>query len=137
MTLGEQSPVYDSNHNFANFMFRLNCRLPQTPRTPTTAAAHYFDEVFGRSGKPAIGSRPSPFLRRSSASRSIGNRSDFEASINGGGDDDKDEDTLSTNGAAQDPQMEEDFTNYIAGQLNRVRNNATIGTCEDEFTTLA
>ncbi|KAL9001383.1 MAG: hypothetical protein Q9169_000274 [Polycauliona sp. 2 TL-2023] len=55
----------------------LNCRLPQTPRTPTAAAAHYFDDVFSRSSK-ASGEQPR--LRRSSTSRSIGNRSSFYGS---------------------------------------------------------
>ena len=58
----------------------LNCRLPQTPRTPTAAAAHYFDDVFSRSSKA---SEQQPGLRRSSTSRSIGNRSSFYGSVNG------------------------------------------------------
>ena len=49
----------------------ITCRMPQTPRTPTAAAAHfsdsYFDETFSRSTEPR-------FHRRSSTSRSIGNR---------------------------------------------------------------
>lgn len=112
---------------------RLNCRLPQTPRTPTTAAAHYFDDVFSHPGRPPKGGRrPSRLLRRSSTSRSIGNRSDFTASINGAGDEEN-EDATSTNGA--DDHMQENFTTYIADQLNRVRSSATLGTYEDEFTT--
>ncbi|RAO66792.1 uncharacterized protein BHQ10_002804 [Talaromyces amestolkiae] len=111
----------------------LNCRLPQTPRTPTTAAAHYFDDVFSHPGRPPKGGRrPSRLLRRSSTSRSIGNRSDFTASINGAGDEEN-EDATSTNGA--DDHMQENFTTYIADQLNRVRSSATLGTYEDEFTT--
>jgi hypothetical protein len=112
-------------------LVRLNCRLPQTPRTPTSAAAHYFDDVFSRPGRPPKGGRrPSRLLRRSSTSRSIGNRSDFETSINGGGD----EDAMSANGT--DDHMEENFTTYIADQLNRVRSSATLGTYEDEFSTV-
>ena len=31
--------------------------------------------------------------------------------------------------------MEENFTTYIANQLNRVRSSATLGAYEDEFST--
>jgi hypothetical protein len=58
----------------------INCRLPQTPRTPSTAAAHYFDDTMHRSPQrkssihstPGPGSR-TPRLHRSSTSRSMGN----------------------------------------------------------------
>lgn len=117
----------------------MNCRLPQTPRTPATAAAHYFDEVFSRPGKARKSNhRLGRFLRRSSTSRSIGNRSDLESSVNGGGDDEENEDVVSTTGtAAHSPQMEEHFTNYIADQLSRVRNNTALGAYEDELLTEA
>lgn len=52
----------------------MTCRLPQTPRTPTTGAAHYFDEVFTDKGRP----KKPAHLRRSSTARSIGHRSDWE-----------------------------------------------------------
>ncbi|RDL40291.1 Uncharacterized protein BP5553_00270 [Venustampulla echinocandica] len=59
----------------------LICRLPQTPRTPSTGMAHYFDDVFTRNaGAPK---QKKPMIRRSSTSRSLGQRSDFESSING------------------------------------------------------
>jgi hypothetical protein len=58
----------------------INCRLPQTPRTPSTAAAHYFDEMWtrGSSNKKAYPGTPGPesrpkIHRRSSTSRNIGN----------------------------------------------------------------
>lgn len=49
--------------------------MPQTPRTPTSAAAHYFDDIFTDTGKP----KKPHHLRRSSTARSIGHRSDWEA----------------------------------------------------------
>jgi hypothetical protein len=65
----------------------INCRLPQTPRTPGSAAAHYFDDTFGRGTKDKIHGRKksyvgtpgpdTPRMRRSSTSRSIGTRSDW------------------------------------------------------------
>ena len=56
----------------------INCRLPQTPRTPSTAAAHYFDDIMGRGGnksrKNSIPSTPRlGRMRRSSTSRSLSN----------------------------------------------------------------
>ncbi|KAH0365420.1 Six-hairpin glycosidase, partial [Aureobasidium melanogenum] len=54
----------------------VNCRLPQTPRTPTAAASHYFDDVFTRQRRNSQTKKPGN-LRRSSTSRSIGARSDY------------------------------------------------------------
>jgi hypothetical protein len=68
--------------------FRINCRLPQTPRTPSTAAAHYFDDTFSRgnlrrkSSVPGTPKTPGR-LRRSSTSRSIGNHSLYSPSDTG------------------------------------------------------
>ncbi|RMZ90983.1 hypothetical protein DV736_g1759, partial [Chaetothyriales sp. CBS 134916] len=59
----------------------INCRLPQTPRTPATGAAHYFDDMLSRyvtrkntriSEEGTDGPR-TPRIRRSSTSRSLGN----------------------------------------------------------------
>lgn len=47
----------------------MNCRLPQTPRTPIAAAAHYFDDLHLRSRTMLRGVRT---LRRSSTCRSLG-----------------------------------------------------------------
>lgn len=65
----------------------INCRLPQTPRTPSTAAAHYFDDTFSRGNlrrKSSVAGPKSPGtpgrLRRSSTSRSIGNHSLYSPS---------------------------------------------------------
>jgi hypothetical protein len=64
----------------------VNCRLPMTPRTPGTAAAHYFDDILSRNPKGSLARRKSSLgpgtpgpgrMRRSSTSRSIGNRASF------------------------------------------------------------
>lgn len=102
----------------------MTCRLPQTPRTPTSAAAHYFDDIFTTAGKP----KKPAHLRRSSTSRSIGFRSDWETSTNG------DEDEASTpikrknsvgfldeEAIKQKQLIEERFNHYISGQLERVK----------------
>lgn len=54
----------------------MTCRLPQTPKTPSSGLAHYFDDTFTRSAS-AHPVRPAR-SRRSSTGRSIGARSDFD-----------------------------------------------------------
>lgn len=59
----------------------VNCRLPQTPRTPSATAAHYFDDVFASARRKSIeASQKSPKLLRRSSMRSIGNKSDKDLS---------------------------------------------------------
>ena len=108
---------------------RINCRLPQTPRTPTAAAAHYagsyFDEIWGRSSKPRI--------RRSSTSRSIGNS--FNGSVNG---DIRDGSAVGSVGDVVDRERQKSeanqhVANYVNEQLERVRSNESVGAYEDEF----
>ena len=102
----------------------INCRLPQTPRTPTAAAAHfadsYFDEIFARPNNPRI--------RRSSVSRSIGNHN---TSVNGderaGSETDTEERARDRNHANQH------VANYVTDQLERVRSNESVAAYEDEF----
>jgi hypothetical protein len=69
-------------------------------------------------------------LRRSSTSRSIGNRSDFATTVNG----DADSVVLDEDGDNQN-QANEHFTNYVTSQLNRVRSRTSLATYEDEFET--
>jgi hypothetical protein len=112
-----------------SFRRRLNGRLPQTPRSPHTAAAHYFDDIFSRSA------RPHP--RRSSTSRSIGNRSDFATSIHGDGDsiaplDEDEHDDLSAIDSAR-AELADGVRVYAADQLRRLRSQASFGVYEDEF----
>jgi len=102
----------------------MTCRLPQTPRTPTAAAAHYFDDVLSTGPRPK---KPSQ-LRRSSTTRSIGFRSDY------GGDDDDDEDGptspvrrknsvgyLDEDAVKAKQEIQDRFNHYVSGQLERVK----------------
>ena len=105
-------------------MHSMTCRLPQTPRTPTAAAAHYFDDVLSTGPRPK---KPSQ-LRRSSTTRSIGFRSDYEGSANGDDEDPispvrrknsvgyLDEDAIKAKQEIQDR-----FNHYVSGQLERVK----------------
>ena len=113
-------------------MIRINCRLPQTPRTPTAAAAHYFDDVFS---KP-IGAQPR--IRRSSTTRSIGNRSSINVSVNGDLDGEDDD---GVHGSMQNEQYEkerrkseanEHVARYVTDQLERIQSNESVFD-EDEF----
>lgn len=116
----------------ADYRARINCRLPQTPRTPTAAASHYFDDIFTRSLKPSS-QRPNQ-TRRSSTSRSIGHRSSFNATFNGvngshaGNSTVEDEEQESSRTEANDH-----IANYVADQLERIRSNEPVAVCEDEF----
>ena len=122
----------------------INCRLPQTPRSPFAAASHYFDDIFSRRGRGS-GSRPHS-VRRSSTTRSIGNRSDFN-SIAGDAtpgatlDDEYISSPASRRGSVpgipQNGADEEHISNYVESQLQRVRSSASIATYEDEFETQA
>ena len=120
-----------SPHNMLlTWSHRINCRLPQTPRTPTAAAAHYsdsyFDETFSRSDKPRI--------RRSSTSRSIGNRSSFNNSTNGDVHAEADFDhNADPEQARLRMEANQHVANYINDQLERVRSNESVAVYEDEF----
>lgn len=144
----------------------INCRLPQTPRTPSTAAAHYFDDILTRGltrkntfvGTPGPdGARP-PRMRRSSTSRSLGNRSSILGSING---DHKSGAAVSEDGdngyfpdlphqsqvSESDAFGQEDvlererrksiadshYEKYVNEQLSRVKTDESIAVYEDEF----
>ncbi|EPS28289.1 putative alpha-glucosidase [Penicillium oxalicum 114-2] len=126
----------------------LNCRLPQTPRSPFDAASHYFDDMFTRTGRRRTPDRP--FIRRSSTTRSIGNRSDFNSTITGdatpapstGFDEDGNSRPISRQGSAvglsQNGHDDEHLHNYVASQLQRVRSSASIAEhYEDELETHA
>ncbi|MCJ1413301.1 hypothetical protein MMC19_007406 [Ptychographa xylographoides] len=114
----------------------INCRLPQTPRTPSVAAAHYFDDIFSRSPKPPNG-KPHHF-RRSSTNRSIGNRSSFTTSVNG---DEEEEARASvaamtlSNGDNEKEKNEADehIAKHVQDQLERIRSNESAVAYEDEF----
>ncbi|OJJ47136.1 hypothetical protein ASPZODRAFT_65781 [Penicilliopsis zonata CBS 506.65] len=107
----------------------LNCRLPQTPRTPFATASHYFDDIFSRSGRPQSSGKA--MIRRSSTSRSIGARSDYAASIV-----DEDEGKSDYHDDDGDDSEEGHIANYVATELQRVRSHTSLA-FEDELGTLA
>ncbi|KAI9843998.1 MAG: hypothetical protein M1838_002378 [Thelocarpon superellum] len=107
----------------------INCRLPQTPRTPSTAAAHYFDDVFTRHlGSRSAASTPTPrHMRRSSTTRSIGARSDLNGSVDG--------DAEHTETArAEMAEADRHVATYVTNELERIRSNdLAVSVAEDEF----
>lgn len=120
----------------------MTCRLPQTPRTPTTAAAHYFDDVFLRQARP----KKPPGLRRSSTTRSIGMRSDWTGSAH---DDEEDNEEavasplkrvnsigyLDADALKRKAEVDEQVAHYIADQLERVKTGRSNSTYDDELET--
>lgn len=115
----------------------MSCRLPQTPRTPSVGMAHYFDDVFYRHVQVGTPRSPTmPRIRRSSTSRSIGARSDFESVDTNGDYDDEDHDGIRTRRLSRaasvysnDPdrlrakdEADAHLHHYISEQLERVRN---------------
>ncbi|EQL38149.1 hypothetical protein BDFG_00526 [Blastomyces dermatitidis ATCC 26199] len=112
----------------------VTCRLPHTPRTPTTAAAHYFDDIFSRFSKPRRSK--SPMVRRSSASRSIGRRSSFTSTIHG-------DESVSTHplesstgmlGEEATPsEIDEQTRNRVHEQIERMARRDSVAAYEDEL----
>ena len=91
--------------------------------------SHYFDDIFTRHiSQPRRGSAsPHPKMRRSSTSRSLGARSDFDHSINGD-DDDKISigNSVETETAERERERREadvHTANYVSEQLSRVRSH--------------
>lgn len=121
-------------------MCSMTCRLPQTPRTPTGAADHYFDDVFSVKGKPA--KRQS--LRRSSTSRSIGFRSDYGDNSTNGEEDEGGSPIRRKNSVGvldqealdQKSAMEDRLNHYVSGQLQRIKTGMQDYE-PDEFETMA
>lgn len=112
----------------------IRCRLPQTPRTPSTAAAHYFDDIFHKY-KPA-----KPKFRRSSTSRSIGKLEDLEGDFrNGVAIEDEPESPVrpmkrvNSVGYFDDAaiekkkQIDEQVAGYISGKLQKMRSHESAG----------
>jgi len=139
----------------------INCRLPQSPRTPSTAAAHYFDDIYSRDvGRknlyPAGSMAPDgliPLKRYSSTSRSLGRRSSLISSTNGDHKDDADKaywgdvptanSDVSDDGAfGEEAVLERErrrsiadshYEKYVAEQLHRVKTEESVAVYEDEF----
>jgi hypothetical protein len=122
-------------NKFAN-IYSVNCRLPHTPRTPSIAMSHYFDDIFHRSVETGVPHSGMPRIRRSSTARSIGARSDF------------DDDTRSVTNSIyhDDPDRARERTeadahmhSYVSEQLERYKDDKKDGNYEhdDEFETKA
>lgn len=134
MTRGKFSSSNPHNCD-ANLSYSISCRLPQTPRTPTTAAAHYFDDIFTKTKKPK-----KPFhLRRSSTSRSIGMRSDWETE--GDGDETPPYNLIRNNSIGyldeealkRKAEVDEKVAQYVSDQLQRMRTHDSVSTNDDEL----
>lgn len=123
----------------------MTCRLPQTPRTPSSAASHYFDDVFAR-GKP----RKPAHLRRSSTSRSIGVRSDWNDSTNGDANGSAIEDEevepsklkykrtnsigyLDAEALKKKAEVDQQVAHYVSDQLERMKSNDSALSNMDEL----
>ncbi|KAH7256711.1 Six-hairpin glycosidase-like protein [Fusarium tricinctum] len=114
----------------------VNCRLPHTPRTPSIAMGHYFDDIFHRSVGPGDSHSGKPRIRRSSTARSIGARSDF------------DDDARSATGSVhhddadrsrERTEADAHMHSYVSDQLERYRdeNKGANYANDDEFETKA
>lgn len=131
----------------------INCRLPQTPRTPSTAAAHYFDDNFKasltrRNTGVSTPGPTGPRMRRSSTSRSLGNHSTVNgAYVNANGDDEDDNKSgyfgrVESNPFGEEERLERQrrqseadshTENFIAEHLRRVQTGDPAAVYEDEF----
>jgi hypothetical protein len=121
----------------------VNCRLPQTPRTPTTAAAHYFDDIWSKTKKG--GPRP---LRRSSTHRNLGFSGVSSNGDYANGDHDEalsDFDLrrassvgwLSEEDLRKKAEVDSRVASFVNDQLQRMRSNDSAGAdaMEDEIET--
>jgi len=99
--------------------------------------AHYFDDMFTRHvSQPKLSK---PLLRRSSTSRSIGARSDFDASING--DNEEGARSIGNSVATDNPDIERErneanahVAQYVSERLERVRSHdSAVFENEDEY----
>ena len=130
----------------------INCRLPQTPRTPGTAAAHYFDDVLSkamtrRNTGVSTPGPTAPRMRRSSTSRSLGNHSNSNGAYVRAGSEDGEKSGYFGRVSESNPFGEEErlerhrrqseadshTDNYIKEHLHRVQTGDTAAVYEDEF----
>ncbi|EEH35163.2 hypothetical protein PAAG_06210 [Paracoccidioides lutzii Pb01] len=117
----------------------VTCRLPHTPRTPTTAASHYFDDLLSRYAKPR--NSKSSIFRCSSTTRSIGRRSSFTSNVTC--DEAADEQLAESSEAmsheesptSRSIEVEEHALKYNRDQVGRAARRDSMTVYEDEFTT--
>lgn len=122
----------------------MNCRLPQTPRSPAAAASHYFDDVFTRQRRASLsGTRRNSVARSLTRTRSIGARSDWTnggaasgAPSNAGDEDGDGDDEGAPDGQRsrqwsiykEDPSeakvdKDDPINKYVQEQLQRLKTN--------------
>ena len=132
----------------------MNCRLPQTPRTPGAAASHYFDDVFLRQRRASLGGRrPTGLARSMTNNRGIGARSDVSGAASVAGadtavDDDefeangtrtrtwsiyKEDGSNGKNGSAMGRHDDPDdpINKYVQEQLERIKSNESAEFAEE------
>jgi hypothetical protein len=83
--------------------------------------AHYFDDVFGRHIGQPESFKPKP-MRRSSTSRSIGARSDFNSSVNGDAQDGEGgslRNSVDPEGEKERDEVNKHVANYVSEQLEK------------------
>ena len=152
MILGKMHHSQDLRVSSLLTIGSINCRLPQTPRSPSTAAAHYFDDTFLRQRRASLGGRrPSTLQRSNTRRRSIGNRSDFSDKTNGetgemeeeeengdvhsNGDPSrswtiyKEDDPKSGHPAYEDP--DDPINKYVREQLQRIKSSESLEFAEE------
>lgn len=101
--------------------------------------AHYFDDIFQRNVEGAPHTNGMPRIRRSSTARSIGARSDFNASVHEADDEARSPTTSVFPEASDRVREREEADNhmhqYVSDQLNRYRGGQNGGryTNTDEF----
>lgn len=87
--------------------------------------AHYFDDIFQRT-VGGIRTNGMPQIRRSSTARSIGARSDFDASVNGNDDDARSTTTSifpdDSERLKEREEADEHMHHYVSEQLERYRS---------------
>jgi hypothetical protein len=124
-----------------NNLLSVNCRLPQTPRSPSVAAAHYFDDTFSRQRRASLGPRrPTSLARSLTRTRSIGARSDWGSTTGGestrantdNGEDD-DEDGDDEDGGKPHPEDDPDdpINRYVQDQLARIKSHESAEMAEE------
>lgn len=108
----------------------ITCRLPTTPRTPSTAAAHYFDDTFGKMNRKK-------HHERKGTGRSIGNQSDIE--VEGDGEtehDGKSVKSMKTNDGKAGPdhtEADQDLIGHIGERLGELQTTGYAAPDNDEL----
>ncbi|ORY80784.1 Six-hairpin glycosidase-like protein [Protomyces lactucae-debilis] len=103
----------------------MTCRLPMTPRTPSTAAAHYFDDTFGKM-------KAKPHHERRGTGRSIGNRSDIDTERDH--EEEEESKSIKTNdGRPMENKADEDLIGHISGKLETLQTKGFAGLERDEM----